>query len=627
MSAGGPGPDVAGQSSALQFLVEELDLEPPRRPQPSRRAGIVALCLAIPLVVLTGLAGARAMGDRDDGRAVDQATEGTTEGTAADATTAEAPDDVTAYRQPDWIARENQRPGTTDWVIPDDPAMWDRIRGYASATSVDLGEPFSLHVTTAAPTWTADAYRIGYYQGHGGRLVWSSGEQPGVVQANPTVDPETNMAEARWEPNLVVPTDAEWPPGMYLIRLTSSDGGATFVPLVVRDDESTADILVQSSVTTWQAYNAWGGANHYTGHLGLSSTRARVVSFDRPYGGNGSGEFFGREFEFAYFAERLGLDVTYWTDVDLHERGNLATRHRAVISLGHDEYYSTTMRDNLEQARDRGVNLAFLGANAIYRKIRFEPSPLGPNRRQVNYRIASEDPLDGEQPSQVTVSWRDAPSSEPESALIGQMYECNPVKADMVIADASAWLFEGTGLEKGDELPDAVGNEYDRVMPDQPTPENIQVLTHSPVTCKGKRSFANSTYYTAPSGAGVFAAGTFWWIPPLKAECPNGPETSSDCQIQKIVENILREFSLGPSGRRHPSVNNLAALGIKAGSTPRVVDDEDARRSPTTAPRGASTPSTAPRRGTTPTAPRSTTVPTTTAPPSSSEPPSTAVTP
>ena len=107
---------------------------------------------------------------------------------------------------------------------------------------------------------------------------------------------------------------------MYLIRLTSSDGGATFVPITIRDDGSQAPLLVQSSVTTWQAYNGWGGANHYTGAGGESSTRARVISFDRPYGGNGSGEFFGREFEFVYFVERLGLDVTYWTDIDLHER-------------------------------------------------------------------------------------------------------------------------------------------------------------------------------------------------------------------------------------------------------------------------------------------------------------------
>ena len=616
MSPGGPVSDVPGDKSALQFLVRELELEPPRPSPPSRSAGIVALCIALPLVLVTAFAGARALVSDDGG--VEQATEGTT----SDGTPVTANDPMSAYRGSDWIARENAVPGTTDWIIPDDPRMWDKIRGYANTTSIDHGESFTLFVTTAAPSWKADAYRIGYYQGNGGRLVWSSGELPGEAQARATVDPKTNMAEAIWNPSVDVQTDTSWPPGTYLIRLTSSDGGATFVPMIVRDDESEAPILVQSSVTTWQAYNPWGGANHYTGSGGLSSTRGRVISFDRPYGGNGSGEFFGREFEFVYFVERLGLDVTYWTDIDLHERPELALRHNAVISLGHDEYYSTSMRDGLERARDGGVNIAFFGANAIYRKIRLEPSPLGPSRRQVNYRVASEDPLNGRQPSEVTVSWRDGPSSKPESALIGQMYECNPVEADMVIVDAGAWMFDGSGLENGDKLPDAIGNEYDRVMPESPTPDNIQVVAHSPVTCRGKRSYADATYYTAASGAGVFAVGTFWWIPPLKTECPDGPETDTDCQIQKVVENILRAFSLGPNGERHPSVNNLAKFGIRPNYISRVDgSDQNSPRSSSTVPKRSSTTTTRPKSQTTQ-AP-ATTTPTTSAP-ATTTPPTTA---
>ena len=230
------------------------------------------------------------------------------------------------------------------------------------------------------------------------------------------------------------------------------------------------------------------------------------------------------------------------------------------------------------------MNVAFFGANAIYRKIRLEDSPLGSSRHQVNYRVASEDPVNGKAPDEVTVSWRDAPSNRPRARCIGGMYECNPVKADMVIGDASAWMFDGSGLKNGDKLPNAVGNEYDRVMPESPTPANIQVLAHSPVTCRDKKSFADATYYTASSGAGVFDVGTFWWIPPLKSECPNGPATSTDCKIQKVVENILRDFSLGPAGDRHPSVNNLAQFGIRPGYTAKIEppDQDSPSASPST---------------------------------------------
>src|SRR5204863_866078 len=134
-----------------------------------------------------------------------------------------------------------------------------------------------------------------------------------------------------------------------------------------------------------------------------------------------------------------------------------------------------------EQARDRGLNIAFLGANAIFRHIRLEASHLGPDRHQVDYKRAREDPLFGKDNKMVTSDWRAAPVSEPESTLIGNLYECNPVKADMVVADAGAWVFAGTGLNRGDRLSKVVGPEYDRYDPRAPGPSNVEVLTHSPL--------------------------------------------------------------------------------------------------------------------------------------------------
>ena len=50
------------------------------------------------------------------------------------------------------------------------------------------------------------------------------------------------------------------------------------------------------------------------------------------------------------------------------------------------------MRAIITRARDRGTNLAFIGANEIYRRIRFGSSPLGPDRIEINYRNPREDP-------------------------------------------------------------------------------------------------------------------------------------------------------------------------------------------------------------------------------------------
>src|SRR5439155_24732065 len=121
----------------------------------------------------------------------------------------------------------------------------------------------------------------------------------------------------------------------------------------------------------------------------------------------------------------------------------------------------------------------------------------------------------------------------------------------------------GTGWTDGAQLPHVVGNEYDRVMPESPTPPNIEVLAHSPVDCERRHSFADMTYYTAPSGAGVFATGTFEWEPHLGPVCPTPGASDVDCGIRQAMVNVFTVFTAGPAGVQHPSVTNLEALGIR----------------------------------------------------------------
>lgn len=469
-----------------------------------------------------------------------------------------------------WLIDENARPGAAGWPVPDDPSVWNRIRGYAGATSVDRNQPFDLYVTTEAPDWRVEIYRMGWYGGAGARLVWQSLSLPGESQDAPVLDPSLGTWRANWRPNLTINTDDSFPPGMYLVKLISSDGGQSFVPIVIRDDTSSAALLVQSSVTTWQAYNEWGGKSLYADSSTGADGRADVVTFDRPYYRNGTGEFFGREFELVMFVERLGYDVTYWTDIDLHATPDRVRNHRALISLGHDEYYSTPMRRGLETARDQGVNLVFLGANAVFRKIRLEESAVGPFRDEVNYRDAAADPITATDPTEATVSWRSAPVNEPESSLIGNLYESNPVEADMVVVNTDNWLFEGSGLRNGDVLPGLVANEYDRVTPEQPTPERIEVFCHSPVVCRGKNSYADVTWYDADSGAGVFAVGTFEWIKRLIDDTRDRTPSAADppAAIQAVTRNLFDAVAAGPAGTAHPANRNLEQLGIVPGYVP-----------------------------------------------------------
>jgi hypothetical protein len=256
--------------------------------------------------------------------------------------------------------------------------------------------------------------------------------------------------------------------------------------------------------------------------------------------------------------------------VDLQEQPNPLLDHKAVLSPGHDEYYSMVMRQNLKQARDRGVNLAFLGANAIFRHIRFAPSPLGADRNEIDYKSAHEDPLDGKDNADVTVDWRDPPTNDPESQIIGDFYQCNPVRADMIVVDPNNWLFAGSGAAADQRLPNVVGSEYDRYDPTVPGPANVEILTHSPLHCRGQRDFSDATYYSAASGAGVFAAGTIDWVGNMDTHCL--PDGCAGRVLGKVTENLLAAFGAGPAGLAHPSNPAQSTVPTKAPAPAKTTD-------------------------------------------------------
>ena len=230
------------------------------------------------------------------------------------------------------------------------------------------------------------------------------------------------------------------------------------------------------------------------------------------------------------------------------------------------------MRDGVEAAHNQGVNLSCLGANAAFRQIRFEPSAAGPNRHQVCYKSATEDPIHTTDPTLTTVNWREPPVNRPESEMIGEQYECNPVQTDMVIVDPTVWVFAGSNVQAGQHLAQAVGSEYDRYDPGQQGPKNVQILAHSPVVCHGKSSFADMIYYSAASGAGGFASGTIEWITKLT---PPGPGSPHDPVVVQVMKNIFAAFGAGPAGLRHPSTSNYDAIVAQYGRSPGGVPGGD----------------------------------------------------
>jgi hypothetical protein len=368
----------------------------------------------------------------------------------------------------------------------------------------------------------------------------------------------THTVRTTWPVSLSVST-AGWPPGSYLFRLDASSGAQRYVPLQVRAPSAAGRIVIVSADTTWQAYNQYGGYSLYSGPDGAFADRATAVSFDRPYGiqtGQGASEYMENMRPLVSLVERLGLSADYVSDVDLDTDPQLLAGARAVLFTGHDEYWSAATRSALLAARAHGTNLAFLGANTGYRHIRFAAESTGPDRLEICYKIPEEDPLYGRQDSLVTGQWRYPPDARPESVLTGVFYQSNPVRADMIVVDPDNWLLEGTGSSRGTRLPVLIAPEYDRLDLSVPTPRPIEVITHSPVQVLGRADFADSAYYTTPSGAGVFATGTIAWINSLQGASGSIAEHFTT----RVTTNLLLAFATGPAGVTHPALDNVQVI-------------------------------------------------------------------
>ncbi|MBT2502874.1 N,N-dimethylformamidase beta subunit family domain-containing protein [Curtobacterium sp. ISL-83] len=307
--------------------------------------------------------------------------------------------------------------------------------------------------------------------------------------------------------------------------------------------------------------------------------RARVVSFDRPYAGDGSSDFLTNEYPLVAFMEEEGLDLTYCTDICVFDHPQMLLQHRTLVGLDHDETWTDSERTGALQAAAHGVNMAFFGAATLVRHARLEPSPLGADRQEVDYRDSSEDPAkSGGNPWAVTGNtWASPPSSWNAAGFLGEAYsgylEPDTPNAGMQVLEPSSWLFRGTGLVGGSVIPSVIGSDIDHLAPAAASPANVEVLTHSPIplskayTNQGAwngQTYSDGTYTTEASGAGVFDSGDNIWVATLQP-CAPGAASCPATVMRQMTGNVLSLFGKGPAGATEPSHGNRAAV-LQAGS-------------------------------------------------------------
>jgi hypothetical protein len=171
-----------------------------------------------------------------------------------------------------------------------------------------------------------------------------------------------------------------------------------------------------------------------------------------------------------------------------------------------------------------------------------------------NYRRADDDPITDEDPLQSTVQWRNPPLRRPESALIGVQYFAAGVKTSLRVVNAKNWVFAGTNVRNGTRFKNLVSIEADGLGLAEHEPDGLEVLAANPVNFVDGIYDHAMTYYSAESGAGVFATGTIAWILALDEAEWDDPKTTEF--VRGVTTNVLRAFATGPAGLEHPSTGN-----------------------------------------------------------------------
>ncbi len=473
---------------------------------------------------------------------------------------------------PPSIATENAAAGTRAFRLPGPAkllggAAHGAIEGYVASQAVAPGQTERIYVSAPhARTVRIRIFRMGWYGGRGGREVLASGALPAVRQPPCTHRSHTGLTECDWRPTLSFVIPPALPSGVYVAKLTAR-GAARDAIFVVRASKP-GPIVVMLPTATWEAYNAWGGDSLYPGGariVGVTGTNQGVaVSYDRPYDSQtGAGQFFIREVAAVRFLERYGYPVSYTTTESVDSQPDQLRGARAVLDAGHSEYWSQRAHDAFAAARDGGSDLIFLSSDTLAWRVRFA--------------AASPASSEAGSPGHVIVAYKEHAALDPDRAeptglfpgggasLTGSAYNgCITARVPQPgppvyryydwAPDAAlkpAWLFAGSGVGAGTRIAGITGYELDQRTADTPAGATLVGTGGAggnPIQCQSDAepspthgSVAESTLYTAPSGAFVFASGTLGWlyglypVPQASPDVPRAP----DPRVVAMTRNLL----------------------------------------------------------------------------------------
>ncbi|MFB7360337.1 N,N-dimethylformamidase beta subunit family domain-containing protein [Streptomyces gardneri] len=438
------------------------------------------------------------------------------------------------------------------------------MQGCCWPVSAGPGETIEFKTSTVAPSYevTYQQYAARPTAEVGAAEIEASTELAAVNVAGPTSHPGALQSSAEQRPatgceswptsfKLTVPTT--WNSGFYVARLIDSRGSKTHVPFVVQPTSAhRAPIALLANLSTWCAYNPWGGFSRY----GVPHSDAWTFSYLRPEQGGfdptrvdsgyhyNSKHLLRGELWAWNWLRDTGYSVDVHTDVDLHAGIDGLSDYAVVILANHPEYLSIQAMDALSAYLDSGGSLLYLGGNGLYDAVDISSDlrtltthgTAGVGRDHLFRKLG-----------------------RPESSLLGVAFPWDAVGGDVGnnansrvayrVVDAQHRFFGGTGIAVNDEIGaegwtiiegsgslragGASGWECDlsdTPAPDgdpMPVPAGLELLavgTNPPPA-------ASMVTYRHPGGGIVFSVGSMTFVGSLMV----------DPVLQKMMHNVLAE--------------------------------------------------------------------------------------
>ncbi len=336
------------------------------------------------------------------------------------------------------------------------------IEVYPEKQSVAPGDELQLHTSTTANEYSLEIARLGSER----RVVFQKAKIPGG--GSHPIPESASSHGCNWPISFRMPIPADWPTGYYQATLRITDSGGKYVArsrrtaesdtfFVVRSGEPGKDtkILLQLSTNTYNAYTNWGGGSLYA-YNGRSNLQGNRVSFQRPQ----SSQFANWEYPMVQWAERNGFKLDYATNLDLEQRPEFLSKYKLVLSVGHDEYWSAGMRDQLEAFIGKGGNVAFLSGNTCCWQVR--PEENGQALTCWKQAFNSDPVYRTGDHTKLSTLWSHHLVKRPENQLTGVGFlfggyhlshgEFMDGKGSFTVHRPDHWIFAGTEMKKDSEF-------------------------------------------------------------------------------------------------------------------------------------------------------------------------------